>query len=184
MCQQLSPRSPPYTTSGTNPVPPPPPYYPMPLLPPPPFAPSSWPGPSGPFKCHSLSTHLLFRFPVHRLYIHWSRHSLSLPCSFCPSSVLWTSVGQGPLIPSAFYSPPALNYPPPPPYPLYLTHKTPTTLTHWWFSTWGAEPRHPSDGSTRLYAVLLITGVRLQQLYKENPVTKGCSQEVAPSRLS
>ena len=115
MCQQLSPRSPPYTTSGTNPVPPPPPYYPMPLLPPPPFAPSSWPGPSGPFKCHSLSTHLLFRFPVHRLYIHWSRHSLSLPCSFCPSSVLWTSVGQGPLIPSAFYTPPALNYPPPPP---------------------------------------------------------------------
>ena len=91
----------------------------MPLLPPPPFAPSSWPGPSGPFKCHSLSTHLLFRFPVHRLYIHWSRHSLSLPCSFCPPSVLQTSVGRGPLIPSAFYTPPALNYPP---YPLYLTH--------------------------------------------------------------
>ena len=92
-----------------------------------------------------LSTTLPFRFPVHRL--HWSRHSLSPPC---PSSILQISVGPGIRIPSAFYTPPALNYPPPPPTPLYLTHKTPPTLTHWWFSTWGAQPRHPTDGSPPL----------------------------------
>ena len=36
------------------------------------------------------------------------------PCPFRLSSVLQTSVGSG-LIPSAFYTPPALNYPPYPP---------------------------------------------------------------------
>ena len=45
--------------------------------------------------------------------------------------------------------PPAFNYPPPP-TPLYLTHKTPPTLTHWWLSTWGAQPRHPTDRSPPL----------------------------------
>ena len=38
------------------------------------------------------------------------------------------------------------------PTPLYLRHKTPPTctLTHWWFSMWGAQPRHPTDGSPPL----------------------------------
>ena len=150
----------------------------MPLLPPPPFAPSSCPGPAGPFKCHSLSTHLLFRFPVHRLYIHWSRHSLSLPCSFCPPSVLQTSVGRGPLIPSAFYTPPALNYPP---YPLYLTHKTPTTLTHWWFSTWGAEPRHLSDGSTRFTRCSWSQVFVCSSYIRKTPWRKGVHKRLHPA---
>ena len=64
------------------------------------------------------------------------------PCLSHPSSVLQTSVGPGLLIPSAFYPPPSTN----PPNPLYLTHKTPPTLTHWWFSTWRAQSRHPTDG--------------------------------------
>ena len=51
--------------------------------------------------------HLPFRFPVHHL--HWSRHSLSPPCPFRPSSILHTSVGPRLLIPSAFYTPPAIN---------------------------------------------------------------------------
>ena len=123
--------------------------------------------------------HLPFRFPVHCL--HWSRHSLSPPCPFHPPCVLQTSVGPGLLISSAFYTPPALNYPPPPPPPhthththsptptppLYLTHKTktPPTLTHWWFSTWGAQPRHPTDGSLPLHAPT-------HQFASTNPLTK------------
>ena len=94
---------------------------------------------------NSLSTTLPFRFLVHPL--HWSGHSLSPPCPFRPSSILQTSVGPRLLIPPAFHTPPALNYPP---TPLYLTHKTPPTLTHWWFSTWGAQPHHPTDGSLPL----------------------------------
>ena len=103
---------------------------------------------------NSLSTTLPFRFPVHRL--HWSRHSLSPPCPFRPSSIRQTSVGPVLLIPSAFYTPlPSTTPPPPPPHthtltPLYLAHKTPPTLTHWWFSTWGAQPRHPTDRSPPL----------------------------------
>ena len=102
---------------SSNPSPPPP-YTPPPPPPPPPhlsyapdsllpLPPSSRPGPSEPFQWHSLSTTLPFPFPVHR--IHWSRHSLSPLCPFCPSSILQTSVCPGLLIPSAFYIPPALN---------------------------------------------------------------------------
>ena len=92
------------------PPPPPPPHYPMP--------PSSQPGPSGPFKWHSLSTtRSIFSIP-HPPLIHTGPiiHCLP-PCPFRPSSVLQTSVGPGLLIPSVFYTPP-----PPcphlcPPYP-------------------------------------------------------------------
>ena len=45
-------------------------------------------------------------------------------------------------------------------------------MTHWWFSTWGAQPRHPTDGSPplthqpidRLYTVPLITALPMQWL--------------------
>ena len=131
----------------------------MPLLPPPPFPPSSRPGPSEPFQWHSLSTTLPFRFPVHCL--HRSPHSLSSPCPFRPSSILQTSVGPGLLIPSAFFTLPLPSTNPP--TPLYLTHKTPPTLTHWWFSTWGAQPRHPTDGSPPLTH---------HQFASTNPLTK------------
>ena len=90
------------------------PYYPMPPTPPYPLPPSSRPGPTGPFQWHApCQPHLPFRFPVHRLYR--SRHSMYPPCPFRPSSVLQTSVGPGLLIPSAFCTPPAINYPPYPP---------------------------------------------------------------------
>ena len=83
-----------------------------------------------PFCVTPCQQHLPFRFPVHRL--HWSCHSLSPLCPFRPSSILQTSVDPGLLITSAFYTPlPSTN----PPTPLYLTHTTPPTLTHWWFST-------------------------------------------------
>ena len=134
------PRPPPCPPSGTNPVPlPPTTLCPDSLLPPSPFHPG--PGLQDPSSVTPCQQHLPFRFPVHRL--HWSCHSLSPLCPFRPSSVLQTSVDPGLLIPSAFYTPPALNYPP---TPLYLTHTTPPTLTHWWFSTRGAQPRHPTDG--------------------------------------
>ena len=109
-------------------------------MPPPPSSPLH-PGPGflDPSSDTPCQPHLPFQFPLHRL--HWSRHSLSPPCPFRPSSILQTSVGPGLLMPSAFYTPPALYY---------LTHKTPPTLTHWWFSTWGAQPRHPTDGSLPL----------------------------------
>ena len=93
---------------------------------------------------------LPFQFPVHRL--HWSRHSLSLPLP--PPSVIRPPDQCRPRTPY----PLRIVHPPPPPpppstippTPLYLTHKTPPTLTHWWVSTWGAQPRHPTYGSQPL----------------------------------
>ena len=121
----------------------PPPNYPMPPTPSsplPPFIPT-----------RALWT-LPVTLPVNRTSISVLRPPPTLvqsftvpPCPFRPSSIPQTSVGPGLLIPSAFYTPPALNYPRP--HPLYLTHKTPPTLIHWWFSTWGAHPRHPTDRS-------------------------------------
>ena len=87
----------------------------MPRLPPPPFPPLSQPGPSGPFKCYSLSTHLPFRFPVHHL--HWSCLSLSPLCT-APSShwqdriVCGAPDRRSPLLP---YAPDSLL----PPFPLH-----------------------------------------------------------------
>ena len=122
-----------------------PPYYPMPPTPSSPsprFIPT---GPSGPFQWHSLSTTPSISVPRPPPTLVPS-FTVS-PCPFRPSSVLQTSVGPGLLIPSTFYTPlPSTN----PPTPLYLTHKTPPTLTHWWFSTWEAQPRHPTDRSPPL----------------------------------
>ena len=86
------------------------PYAPSSLLPPPPFPPSSLP----------------VTLPVNHTFHFGSPSPPTLvpsftvsPCPFRPSSVLQTSVGPGLLIPSAFYTPPALNYPtyPTPPLP-------------------------------------------------------------------
>ena len=84
------------------------PYAPDSLLPPSPLHPG--PGLQDPvnntFRFGSLST--AYTGPV--------IHCPPL-CPFCPSSVLQTSVDPGLLITSAFYTPPALNYPPYPPLP-------------------------------------------------------------------
>ena len=93
-------------------------YYPMPQLPPPPssFIPAwaLWTLPV------TLPVNHAFHFgSPSTAYTGPVIHCLSL-CPYRPSSVLQTSVGPGPLICSAFYTPPALNLPP---YPAYLTHK-------------------------------------------------------------
>ena len=73
-----------------------------PRLPHPPSPLHPGPGLLDPSSDTPCQPHLPFRFPVHRL--HWSRHSLSPPCPFRPSSIFQTSVG-----PSAFCTPHALN---------------------------------------------------------------------------
>ena len=109
----------------------------MPPTPSSPLPPSSRPGRSGPCQ-----QHLPFWFPVHRL--HWSCHSLS-PIVPLPS-VIRPPDQCRPRNPYNI----CLLHSPCPPTPLYLTHTTPPTLTHWWFSTWGAQHRHPTDGSLPL----------------------------------
>ena len=115
--------------------------------------------------------HLPFWFPVHRL--HWSCHSLSPPVPLpsvirppdqCrprtpyPLLILHSPCPQlTPYLPASPHPPPPIpqtptrhptTHPHPPtiPPPPHQTHKTPPTLTHWWFSTWGAQPCHPTDG--------------------------------------
>ena len=129
----------------------PPPTTLCPRLPPAPFIPAwaFW------FLQVAFPVNHTFRFgSPSTAYTSPVIHCLPL-CPFHPSSVLQASIGPGLLIP-----PPPPPPPPPhftlllpstnPPTPLYLTHKTPPTLTHWWFSTWRAQPRHPTDGSPPL----------------------------------
>ena len=139
----------PYLPFGSNPSPPPPPpilpYAPDSLLSPPPFIPARafWTLPVTLPVTHTFhfgSPSTAYTGPV--------IHCLP-PCSFRPSSVPQTSVSPGLLIPSAFYTPLPTTTSLPHPHP-YLTHKTPPTLTHWWFSTWGAQSHHPTDGSPPL----------------------------------
>ena len=76
----------------------------------------------------------------------WFRHSLCLPpCPFRPSSrPVWARYSRP--LPDVTFPLPSSN----PHTPLYLTQTTPPTLAHWWFSTWGAQPPHPTDGSPPL----------------------------------
>ena len=80
-------------------------------------------------------------------------HCLLL-CPFRPLSILQTSVGSGLLIPFTFYTPlPSTTPPPPPPYPPLPNTQNPAysdPYLHWWFSMWGAQPSHPTDGSLPL----------------------------------
>ena len=91
---------------GSNPSSPPP-YYPMPSTP------SS---PLPPFILARAFWTLPVTLPVNHTSISVPRRPPTLvpsftvsPYPFRPSSILQTSVGPGLLIPSAFYTPPALN---------------------------------------------------------------------------
>ena len=127
------PTPPPFGSNLSFPPPPPPP---PPLLP---YAPNSLLSPYPLLPARAFCT-LPVALPVKHTF-HFGSPSTAYtgpiihclpPCPFRPSSVLQTSVGPGLLIPTTFYTPLPSNYPP---TPLYLTHKAPPTLTHWWFST-------------------------------------------------
>ena len=137
-----SPQVLPPTTIGSNPSSLPTTTL-CPRLPPPPCPPSSRPGPSRPFQWHSLS-------PTPS--ISFLRPPPTLVLSFTVSPVPHLSVIRPPdqCRPRTHYPYRILHSPCPQLTPLYLTHTTPPTLTHWWFSTWGAQPRHPTDGSPPL----------------------------------
>ena len=126
----------PYPPFGSNPS-----YIPPttlgPRLPPPLCPLHSGPGLLGPSTPPAaLPVDHTFRFGSPTI----AYTGLLLSFAVRPSSVLLTSVGPGFVIPSAFYTPPALYYPLP---PLYIAHNTPPTLPHWWFGTWGAQPPRP-----------------------------------------
>ena len=136
---------------ATLPPPPPPPPQPYPtsviIRRPSPYylMPSTPSSPLPPFIPTRALWTLPFWFPVHRL--HWS-------LSFTVSPVPLPSVFRPPdqCRPRTPY-PLRILHPLPstnPPTPLYLTHKTLPTLNHWWFGMWGAQPRHPTDGSPSL----------------------------------
>ena len=117
----------------------------FPRLPPSPFPTSSRPRLSGPFQWHSLSSAPSISVP---------RPSPTLVPSFTVSPVPLPSVIRPPdqCRPRSPYTLRILHPPCPQltPLSLYLTHKTPPTLTYWWFSTWGAQPHHPTDRSPPL----------------------------------